>query len=498
MGLEPTAFPPFNGAMSPTLESLLGQAARLRRAGRTLEALAAYEALLAAHPDLPDSWYNLALLQRKAGRPEAALASYRQALDRGVSGPEEVHLNRAVILSDDLRREDEAGRELAAALAVNPAYVPALLNLGNLHEDRGRRADAMAACERILALSPDDPDALARLGGLATPSGPDDALIGRLRAAIGRHGPAADAALGFALGRMLDAAGAYDDAFAAYAAANAASRAGAPAARYDRAAHEAFVDSLIAAFPEPWTGPPTAGARPPPVFICGMFRSGSTLLEQVLASHARVTAGGELDLLPAMVRSDLAPYPAGLAGMGPERLDALAARYLQTLSATFPDAGVITDKRPDNFLHIGLIKRLFPGAKIVNTIREPLDNALSVYFLHLDHGMGYALNLMDIGHYLAQERRLMAHWKSLYPGDILDFDYDGFVAGPKPALERLLAFLGLDWDDNCLAFHRLDNAVKTASVWQVREPLYRRASGRSRHYQRQLAPLRAWLESECL
>lgn len=479
--------------MSPSLESLIGQAAQLRRAGRTLEALAAYEALLAAHPDLPDSWYNLALLQRKAGRPEAALASYDEALRRGVSDPEEVRLNRAVILSDDLRREDQAETELNAALALNPRYVPALLNLGNLHEDRGRRADAVAAYEAILALDPNDPDALARLGELATPSGPNDPLIGRLRGAIGRHGPAQDAALGFALGRMLDAAGAYEEAFAACAAANAASRAGG-SARYDRAAMEAQVDALIAAFPEPWTGRPVTGTRPPPVFICGMFRSGSTLVEQVLASHARVTAGGELDLIPAMTRGPLAPWPGSLKTTAPAILDALAAGYLAALSATFPAADVLTDKRPDNLMHVGLIKRLFPDAKVVNTVRDPLDNALSVYFLHLDPGMAYALDLLDIGHYQGQQQRLMDHWKSLYPNDIRDFDYDAFVAEPTPGLERLLAFLGLDWDPGCLAFHQLDNAVKTASVWQVREPLYRRSSGRARHYQRQLAPLKAWLE----
>lgn len=480
--------------MSPSLESLIGQAAQLRRAGRTLEALVAYETLLAAHPNLPDSWYNLALLQRQAGRPEAALASYDQALRRGVSDPEEVRLNRAVILSDDLRREAEAEAELTAALALNPRYVPALLNLGNLHEDRGRRAEAVAAYEAILALDPNDPDALARLGGLATPSGPEDPLIGRLRGAIGRHGAAQDAALGFALGRMLDAAGAYDEAFAAYAAANAASRASG-AARYDRAAMEARVDALIAAFPEPWTGPPVAGTRPPPVFICGMFRSGSTLVEQVLASHARVTAGGELDLVPAMTRGPLAPWPERLKAVPAEALEALAAGYLATLTATFPAADVLTDKRPDNLMHVGLIKRLFPDAKVVNTVRDRLDNALSVYFLHLDHGMAYALDLMDIGHYQRQQQRLMDHWKALYPNDILAFDYDAFVADPRPGLERLLAFLDLGWDDNCLCFHKLDNAVKTASVWQVREPLYQRSSGRARHYQRQLAPLKAWLEA---
>ncbi|MFA7262496.1 MAG: sulfotransferase [Caulobacter sp.] len=486
--------------MSPSLESLLGQAAQLRRAGRTLEALAAYEALLTAHPDLPDSWYNLALLQRQAGRPRAALDSYRQALDRGVSEAEEVHLNRAVILTDDLRDEAGAKAELTAALALNPAYVPALLNLGNLHEDHGRRAEALAAYGAILALHPGDPTALARIGGLHTPTGPDDPLIGRLRGALARPGASAAerAALGFALGRMLDATGRYDEAFAACATANQASRASAPAgaANYDRAAMEALVDALIAAFPTPWTGAPAAAGPPTPVFICGMFRSGSTLVEQALASHARVTAGGELDLVPAMTRGPLAPWPASLATTSPATLDDLAAGYLRTLAAIFPDADRVTDKRPDNWLHVGLIKRLFPAAKIVNTMRDPLDNALSVFFLHLDHGMTYALDLMDTGHYLRQQQRLMAHWKTLYPDDTLDFDYDAFVADPAPALARLLAFLDLEPDDNCLAFHRLDNAVKTASVWQVREPLYQRSSGRWRRYARQLAPLKTWLEQD--
>ena len=484
--------------MSESIESLLGQAAQLRRAGRTMEALAAYERLLALAPYLADSWFNLALLQRKAGRPEAALTSYKQALDRGISEPEEVHLNRAVILSDDLRREAEAEAELAAALARNPRYVPALLNLGNLHEDRGRRADALTIYCRILALDPGNPEALARAAGVSIVSRPDDPMIARLRQALGRPDlpPADRAALGFGLGRALDGAGDHEAAFEAYAAANHASRlaAGPGRGRYDRAAQGAQVDALIAAFPEPWRGQPTEGARSPPIFICGMFRSGSTLLEQVLASHRRVTAGGELDLLPAMVRTALSPYPGSLAATPRERLDALARQYLDGLSATFPQADLLTDKRPDNWQHVGLIKRLFPDAKIINTVRAPLDNALSVFFLHLDHSMAYALDLMDIGHYLRQQQRLMAHWKTLYPDDVIDFDYDAFVADPRSRLEPLLGALGLDWDDNCLAFHQLDNAVKTASVWQVREPLYQRASGRSRHYERQLAPLKAWLE----
>ncbi|MDB5468528.1 MAG: hypothetical protein JWR84_88 [Caulobacter sp.] len=484
------------------LESLIARAGGLRLAGRAAEAVAAYEQLLAQRPALPDSWYNLALMYRRLGRFDDALAAYDQALGHGLSGPEEAHLNRGVIYADDLRRPDLAEQELAAALKLNPRYPPALLNLGNLHEDRGRRAQALAAYEQLLALEPGHPEALARAAHLRPVEGPDDPTIGRLRQAMARPGLQAQdrAGLGFALGKLLDGAGAYDQAFEAYGAANAA----APAARYDRAAQEALVDGLIAAFPptdRPEADPPAApvaGTRPPPVFILGMFRSGSTLAEQVLASHPRVTSGGELTLLPTLVREALQPYPVALSRIDPAARESLARRYLGDLERLFPQADVLTDKRPDNFLHVGLIKRLFPDARIVHTRRHPLDNVLSTWFLHLGPSMAYAGELMDCAHYLAQERRLTAHWKTLWPDDILELDYDAFVEDPRPHTQRLLAHCGLDWDDACLAFHQTDSNVRTASVWQVREPLYRRASGRWRNYERQLEPVRAWLEGQGL
>jgi hypothetical protein len=175
------------------------------------------------------------------------------------------------------------------------------------------------------------------------------------------------------------------------------------------------------------------------------------------------------------------------------RLGELAAHYLAGLAKLFPGVPHVTDKRPDNYLYVGLIKSLFPQAKIVHTTRHPLDNCLSVYFLHLDHSMGYALDLADIAHHYREYRRLMAHWKSLYGADILDFNYDALVRDPRPQVERLLAFCGLDWEERCLLFHRVPNAVKTASALQVREPLYRRASGRWRNYAAQMDPVRAYL-----
>ncbi|MGO9804046.1 MAG: tetratricopeptide repeat-containing sulfotransferase family protein [Steroidobacteraceae bacterium] len=477
--------------------ALLDEAARLERAGRLEEAAATYQRLLARWPELPDCWYNLGLLQRRLGHFEAALGSYGQALERGVSRPEEVHLNRGVIFADCLRQEAAAEGELRAALELNPRYLPALQNLGNLYEDLGRRDEARELYGRVLALAPQASEVLARLAQLAPIEGPQDPLIARLRSALTAGGASAadQASLGFALARTLDAAGAYPEAFAAAEAANRASRASLqPPARYDRLAHERLIDALISAFPHPDASKGGA-ADVRPIFICGMWRSGSTLAEQLLASHSAVTAGGELELLPQLVQSSLAPFPQSAAALSAAGAAQLGVRYRRGIAALFPGARHVTDKRPDNYLLIGLIKRLLPEARIVHTTRDALDTCLSVFFLHLDPQLAFALDLLDIGHYFRQYRRLMAHWKSLFGEDILDFSYDSLVHDPRPALERLLAFCELPWEEACLTPASRGRAVKTASVWQVREPLYQRASGRSRHYRGELAALAAYLSA---
>lgn len=482
-------------AASDYVRMMLQQAALLQRAGRFAEAQSAYEHVLARNPDLPDTWYNLARLQRRAGQFDAALASYQQALDRGVTRPEEVHLNRAVIYTDCLRQDLAAEAELNTALALNPRYVPALVNLANLREDYGRREDALAIYERILAIEPQYHEALARYASLKSASGRDDALVGRLRDAIARPGTtSADrASLGFALGKVLDGCGAYEQAFDAYVQANRHSResAGSGAALYDRRQHEQLIDRLIGTFATAVApgAADTPSSGPQPVFICGMFRSGSTLVEQMLAAHSRVTAGGEIGYIPALVRGELAPFPESMTRLSAAQLQRIAARYRDALARVFPDADVLTDKRPDNFLYIGLIKSLFPGARIIHTTREPLDNCLSVFFLHLDHSMGYALDLADTAHYYGEYRRLMSHWRALYGTDILDVSYDALVSHPRAELERLLAFCGLPWEDSCMSFHLARTAVRTASVWQVRRPLYQHSSGRWRNYETCLAPM---------
>jgi tetratricopeptide (TPR) repeat protein len=486
---------------SGTKEEMLQVCVALERQGRTAEAMAAYQQLLESWPGVPDAWYNLARLQRQAGQYARALAAYQEALERGIARPEEVHLNRGVIFSDYLNQYDAAELELKKALEINSLYVPALINYANLHEDLGRREQAAQIYARLLVLDPDSPTALARYAGLKNFSDPNDPLIERLRVALESSGisVASRANLEFAYGRALDATGNFNAAFQMYRQANRHSRESAPpgTGHYDLALQERLTDQLISVFGKRMRSEPQlpAGA-PQPVFICGMFRSGSTLLEQLLAGHPDITDGGELDFIPRAVNFDLAPFPESFNSLSSERLERLASEYRAMIAERFPGARNVTDKRPDNFLYIGLIKAIFPGAKIIHTVRAALDNCLSIYFLNLDQGMSYALDLLDIGHYYRQYRRLMRHWQTLFPDDIIDVSYDSLVKDPKPQIEQALAFLGLGWDERCATVPAAGRVIKTASVWQAREPIHTRSSGRAGHYSKYLQELQKYIAAD--
>jgi tetratricopeptide (TPR) repeat protein len=476
-------------------DEMMREAADLQRANRPAEAMSRYRAVVARWPQHAGAWYNLGVLERRASLYADALASYQRAISLGIPRAEEVHLNRGVIFSDILGDYPAAVRELRQALDLNPAYWPAVLNLANLYEDLGKRPEASALYARILENQPQAYEALARFANMQPAASVDPALIQRLRAALAEGPPPeARASLSFALGRLLDAAREYPEAFQAYAAANRASRAaaGGHVVPYDRARQEAFVDRSIAS-PRATVHAAASDSPPRPIFIVGMFRSGSTLAEQLLAGMPGVAAGGEISFLPRLVHDEITPFFETVESISAQRLDAMAARYRAELLRVSANASYVTDKRPDNFLYIGLIKRLFPDARIVHTRRNPLDNCLSVYFLHLEQQMSYALDLMDIGHYYREYRRLMDHWKTLYPDDIYDFDYDTLIAQPEPTLERLCEFLGLEWPGQVPKVATRSAAIRTASVWQVREPLYATSSGRSRNYATELAPLREYL-----
>lgn len=468
-------------------------AERLMQAGDIDGSIDAFRRVLAVDPALPDAWYNLGYLLRHAGAYQDALDAYAEALARGVRGAHEVHINRAAILSEALNRTDDAEAELRAAVAVEPRAALAWLNLGSLAEDRGDAEAARDGYKRALAIAPDLARAEARIATLDVLAGRAEEVVARLRARLAGGGVDADGAsdLGFALAGALDVLGRDTEAFAALSDANRRARSLlAPGRRYDAGAQRRLVDALLAQ-PAPAATAPPAGPDTP-IFICGMFRSGSTLAEQLIVRHGEGTiAGGEMEMIPALVARALQPYPAALDGLDRDAARALQARYVADMRALLPGPARATDKRCDNVFHIGLIKRLFPDAKIVHTMRSPLDTILSVFFLRFSDAIAYNFDLDEIADFYIQYRRAIDHWRALFPGDILELDYDALVGDPQPVLRRLVAELGLEWRAGAPA--AAADPIRTASAWQVRQPVHARSSGRWRRYAPWLEGVRARL-----
>lgn len=467
-------------------------AALLEGLGRMDEAITHYRRLLELRPDCASAWFNLALLCRKQRRYAEARDGYENALRHGIDKAEEVYSNLGVLYSD-MRQAGQAEAMYRRALEENAMYIPALFNLAGLHEEAGERQEAMDLYRRILAVHPGHREALTRLvhAQRITPEHTD--LLETLHRAIAEETDAtAREGLHFALGKAQDDQGFYTDAFAAYREANRIGRT--LRLPYRREVTEQAFSRLIDLFDDAWIERNTTDSKAIPVFICGMFRSGSTLIEQVLAGHPEITPGGELDILPWLITQRLSPFPDAAAEVSRQSLTAMGGEYLAALHELFPEARMVTDKRPDNFLFLGLIKAMFPLARIIHTRRNPLDNCLSIYFQQLGGNLNYATDLGDTAHYYRQHAALMAHWQSCFGKDIFTVDYDEFVTEPEPVLRRLLDFLGHEWNYACLGFTGANNLVKTASVWQVREGLRRDSSGRWQNYIAELDDLRAQLE----
>lgn len=456
--------------------------------GNFEKAITAYRAFLEKVPDRPNTIFNFAYLLKRAGYLDEALERYREALQKNISGQEEVYTNIGVICSE-LRREDEARQSFEKALQINEKYIPAMINLAGLFEESGDKDTAIVYYRKVLELDGSYNLALCRLAHLHTAQNDQDALIQQISSLVTRKDlPPEDLEeLNFALGKLLDDCGSYDRAFSSYETANKlGARRFVP---YDRARHSEFINALIEVYSRDWFSSKHSALVDAPVFICGMFRSGSTLVEQILSGHQQVTAGGELEFFPRLIQSLQRGYPQVLKEKEEKFFENVGEEYLRYLEQRFPTATVVTDKRPDNFLHIGLIKSVLPNSKIVWTRRGLLDNCLSVYFQQLGGGMNYSVDLDCIGHFYSEQVRLMGHWKSLFPESVFEISYEQLVADPESEIRSLLEFLGLPWDPACLDFSARKNYVKTASIWQVRESIHQKSTARYRHYESHLAVL---------
>ena len=265
---------------------------------------------------------------------------------------------------------------------------------------------------------------------------------------------------------------------------------------FSREAHRDFVDACIAFLDKArlHDGGRAKNNDPTPVFVVGMPRSGTTLLEQILSAHAQVHgAGEEFALGQAFYQlgggAGDAEAVRRIASLGSVALDAAADRYLAELHALAPQAKRIVDKMPGNFLYLGLIALLFPGAKIIHCRRDPRDIGLSIFTFRFHGSHGYAHDLADLGWYIGEHDRLMAHWKAATPNAIIEIKLSDWVEDFDATLARVLDHVDLPPDSNCKRFHEQDSRVRTVSRAQVRQPVNARGLGRWRAYAPGLAPL---------
>jgi len=443
------------------------------------QALQAYADYLTSQPGSANAAYNHAWYLARDGQFEAAVRLYRRALELGIDQPEEVHLNIANLYMDHLDDEDRAREALHAALAIRPDYYGAHYNLGNLAEQKGNREQATVCFRRCIEIEPNNHTALARLADSHRFRSSDDPLLARL---IETARSSDNSDLHFSLGSAFNQLADFEAAWRHFAIANSIERKALPP--YSHSGTEALFERIISRSSGEWLGRFPADSHRP-VFICGMFRSGSTLLEQILAAHPCFTPAGESEFFPRLVLREFHDYPEGLDEVTEDELRSWRGEHARYSDRITTGATRLTDKRPDNFLYVGLIKAVLPSAKIIVTERDWRDVAISILAMRLGASQNYATDLADIRHYIGQQERLCDHWQSILGNDLVRVRYEELVTQPREAIGALLGALGEEWDERCLAFDQLDNSVKTGSVWQVREPLHARSVGRWKNYRRQ-------------
>ncbi len=433
----------------------------------------------AATPGNATAVFNVGWTASRVGLFEEAIAAYESALAMGISQPEEAMFNLSVIYSDQLGDVATARHWVAQGLQVNHQYYPAVFQAAHLAEQVGDRQAALDGFARAAELRPDE--GLPRARQLeASPGASADAGV---VAAVEQFAQGGDIDALFALGKHREALGDWQQAWSAMLAANNADAKDQPPWPA-----EAIRERVLQG---PASGLPPLAGSDGPVFIVGMFRTGSTLLEQILAAHPRFSPLGESEFWPRVI----ARLGGGMVipGHVPSDKDQgklrsafdamLAARHL-------PANTLATDKRPDNLFHLATIGRVLPHARFVITQRDWRDTLVSVFGTRLHPQHGYATSVVATDRHLQLCDELAGQWQAASSDRVRLLRYEDLVTRPEQTLRGLLGWLGETWNPACLDFHRLNNPVRTASVWQIREPLSAARLGRWRHFEE---PLRSVL-----
>ena len=479
--------------------NVLGQLLDKRRCHR--EAYDHHKRAVTTEPENAQYWSDFGRCLLGLQQADAAIVAFEKAVELQPG-----NVDTAMALVDAL---SSAGR-FAATLPHLDKIIVSRPDWGVAHCQKGAQlqflgefADAKSCFEEALRLDPELIEAYFHLLQIGSAPPDEEAVIARLRTTVERPElTQRRRSIGlFTLAKLYERRNDHDAAFQFCAAANDVLK---PLRSLDREEMARFVESLIEGFTvetfEHFRGAGLPSDRP--VFIVGMPRSGTTLVETIVSSHSRVFAGGEIRKLPELATelrgsgSEALSYPRDAAKLDPGQLAEIGQLYLTHLGTLAPSAAErVTDKQPANFFHLGLIAVLFPNAVIVSCRRDVMDTCLSCYFQYFDEPgtISYTSDLEDLGFFYGQYKRIMDHWRTVLPTPILDVDYEEVVRDQERTSRRILEFVGLDWEQSCLDFHDNRRGVRTVSMWQVRQPIYTSSVGKWRRYEKHLDPLKAVL-----
>jgi tetratricopeptide (TPR) repeat protein len=479
--------------MPELTEAHVNRAAALVGQRRFAEAETAYRSALAQHSDSAEILCDLGSVLSELGRMDEAVACHRRAVElKPDSAIVHLVLGGTLLYAGDPYASEESCRR---AITLDPNLATGWSGLGQVLRSLGRFDEALSCFQHALELDPDLPDAHAGLALIGQPAR-DEGQIQRLRALLAspQHLSQLRIEAGFAAGMLLDNVDRCDEAFACFSEANALCRRllATSGTLFDRAALRQQVDALIeSCTPELYSAVSESGnPSQAPVFIVGMPRSGSSLVEQIAATHSAVSGAGELKDIAGIVDT-LQTRGRGRPAdeLDPDLARRLADDYVARLARCGRGAARVVDKMLDNIFNVGLIAVLFPQSRIIFCRRDPRDTCLSCYFHRLDPLFTWSYDLVDCALRALEIERLANHWRSVLPLRMLTIGYEALVADLEGESRRLIEFLGLEWEPACLDFYKTDRPILTGSAWQVRQPLFNRSVGRWRKYERHLGPL---------